>query len=86
MRDLVAKAAFQKVEAAADAYYRQTGDMERVLVVMAAENNGSQTAWEHGYKGDPDRYPFYWQVCLGSLNSDVSDADRAWFWTQGVAI
>ena len=82
---------FNKVDAATDAYYLKTGKMERVLAVMSAENNGSQTAYEHGHKGNPEEYAEYWSVCVGTLESNLSDrsvaeSERKWFRKLGLTI
>jgi hypothetical protein len=85
LRDRVYRLQFEKVMTAAEA----ACDRELVIDMMCAQDNGADTAQEHGYNGDPDRYPYYWQICLGTLASNISDRSypegrREWFKAQGV--
>jgi hypothetical protein len=60
-------------------------------MVMSAYDNAGETALENGFKGNPEDYPQYWSVCVGTLESNLSDwsvkeTERKWFRNRGLII
>jgi hypothetical protein len=65
--------------------------MERVLYCMSAIDNANDTAREHGWKGNPEDYPEYWEIALATLESQLCDRsipakEINWFRRQGATI
>jgi hypothetical protein len=85
------KRLFSRIEQKADGLYAKTRNMELVLKCMAAIDNATETASEHGFKGDPEDYPEYWEVAVATLESILSDrsiprTEVNWFRKQGLTI